>query len=157
MSNEKCVTPSPTNTPPNSSTLESATPGNGSITLTWSNVSAASSYTVFDSLSNSGYGSVGSTSSTSFTVNGLSAGRTYYFVVTASDSAGESNYSNDLSQMVHTSTPPQPPANLSATPGNAEGALSWNTSDGATGYTITYSNNGTSHAIGTTSTYKYYI
>ena len=153
MSNEKCLTPTSSSTIPNPPTLETATADNGSVKLSWTSAIGASSYTVFDSLSNSNYGAVSNTFSTSYTVSGLPAGRTYYFVVTAQDNAGESSYSNDLSQRVPSSPPPpQPPTNLSATPGNGNVTLSWSTSDYATSYNITYTNNGSATTANTSDT-----
>src|SRR6185436_11428769 len=82
------------------------------------------SYNVLRSTtSGSGYVSVGTPTATSFTNNtGLTNGTTYFFVVRAVNSAGTSGNS----------------AQVSATPtaGNAQVALSWTASAGATSYDV---------------------
>jgi len=44
---------------------------------------------------------VASTSNTNYTVKSLQTGTTYYFVVTAVNSAGESGYSNEASSVAY--------------------------------------------------------
>jgi hypothetical protein len=74
-----------------------ATPGVGSIGLTWNAVPGAASYNVYQSLTPGGpYTPVqsGVTGSSTFGVGGLATGTTYYFVVTAVRGL-ESRYSNE--------------------------------------------------------------
>ena len=65
---------------------------------------------------------------TSYTDSGLVAG-TYYYKVTAEDAAGNvSAASNEASAAIPDTTPPSPPANLTATGGTAQATLSWSAS-----------------------------
>jgi Fibronectin type III domain len=76
---------------------------------------------------------------TNYTVTGLAAGTSYYFEVTALNSAGEGAPSNEAS--ASPSSPPGPPTGLSATTGNAQVSLSWakpatNGGTAVTGYNV---------------------
>jgi autotransporter-associated beta strand protein len=85
-------------TPPNAPTSVSASPGNGQVSLSWSPVAGATSYNVKRSLtSGSGYGTVTNVVSTSFVNTGLANSTTYYFVVSATNSYGESANSSEVS------------------------------------------------------------
>jgi glycosidase/fibronectin type 3 domain-containing protein len=79
--------------------------GNSTVSLAWSNVSGANSYNVYRSpLSGGGWVKANSApiTSTNFEDTGLENARTYYYVVTAVDSAGnESQYSNEVSALPH--------------------------------------------------------
>lgn len=75
--------------------------------LAWSALTDATSYRVYDSTISGGpYSAVGTTTTTGYTVTGLANNITYYFVVTALDSNGESGYSNQVStiRVAHTFT-----------------------------------------------------
>ncbi len=61
------------------------------INLSWSAATGAASYTIYKSTSSSnGFTGAGATAATSFEMTGLSADTTYYFNVTATNSAGTS-------------------------------------------------------------------
>lgn len=83
-------------TAPAAPTGLAATAGNGQVSLTWNSSAGATSYTVKRSTtSGSGYTNVATNvTSTSYTNTGLTNGTTYYYVVTASNSAGTSGNSN---------------------------------------------------------------
>lgn len=123
---------------PSAPTGLTATAGNASVSLSWGASSGAMSYAVRRSTtSGSGYASIASTSSTSFTDTGVSNGTTYYYVVTASNSAGTSGNSSQASATPSGGvTTPAAPTGLTATAGNASVALSWSASSGATSYTL---------------------
>ncbi len=77
----------------------SAAPGNASISLTWSTSTGATAYTVLRSLTNgSNYSQIATNvASNSYVDSGLSNGTTYYYVVTAFNTAGSSGDSNQAS------------------------------------------------------------
>ncbi len=88
-----------------------ATAGNGQVTLSWNASSGATSYDVLWSTSSSGPFSSTSTTSTPYTVSGLTNGTLYYFEVEAVNSSGTSAASNEVS-----ATPTAPSFSLSASP-----------------------------------------
>jgi hypothetical protein len=76
-----------------------ATPGNGTVSLTWSAATGATSYTVFQSLSSSPADTspvLKGITTVSATVSGLANGTTYVFYVAAADAGGLSAPSNDV-------------------------------------------------------------
>ena len=116
-----------------------ATAGNAQVALTWTASSGATSYTVLRATVSGGpYTSVATgVTTTSFTNTGLSNGTTYFFVVRAVNGAGTSGNSNQASATPTAGTMvPPAPTNLTATAGNAQVALAWTASSGATSYTV---------------------
>ena len=117
-----------------------ATPANQQVMLSWSPSTGADSYNVYYSTTNgvtkaNGTRISGITSPT-YTLTGLTNGTTYYFIVTAINTGGESPASPQAS-----ATPVLlPPTNLAAAPGNARVSLTWTAALGATSYNIYYSN-----------------
>jgi len=95
MNAKSGVTP----TIPSAPTGLMATAGNAQATLSWSAVSGATSYTVKRSTSSGGpYTNVATNVTTpSYTNTGLTNGTTYYYVVSASNSAGQSANSAQVS------------------------------------------------------------
>jgi fibronectin type 3 domain-containing protein len=113
-----------------------ATPGNAQVSLSWTASSGATSYNVKRATVSGGpYTTVGSPTTTLFTNTGLTNGTTYYYVVTAVNAVGESGNSNQASATPQGGAPPAP-TGLTATPGNAQVALRWNASAGATSYRV---------------------
>jgi fibronectin type 3 domain-containing protein len=135
--------------PPSAPTGLVATAGNTQVMLAWTASTGATSYNVKRSTtSGSGYQTVGSPATTSFTNTNLTNETTYYYVVTAVDSAGESGPSSQASATpTAPAQPPPAPTGLTATPGNAEVTLAWNASTGATSYHVKRSTtNGSGYA-----------
>lgn len=119
--------------PPSAPTGLSATAGNQQVSLTWAASSGATSYKVKRATASGGpYTTVVSPTGTSQTDTGLTNGTTYYYVVSAVNSVGESANSSQAS-----ATPgvvPAVPTGLTATAGNQQVSLSWTASSGATSY-----------------------
>jgi fibronectin type 3 domain-containing protein len=115
-------------------TSVAATPGQWTAALTWAAASAASSYNVKISNSTSGpWKTVGTTTSTAFTVTQLSGNVLYYFVVSYTYADGESSNSLYVSAKP---TAPAGPIGLKAAGGNASATLTWTSSAGATSYAV---------------------
>lgn len=86
--------------PPASPTSLIATAGNATVGLGWSSVSGANTYTIKRStVSGTGYApiSAGAVSGTTYSDTTVTNGTTYYYVVTAVGSGGESGNSNEAS------------------------------------------------------------
>jgi len=93
---------------PDAPTGLSATAGGTQVVLSWSPSTGATNYSVKFSTTNGGpYTTIGSTATTSYTSTGLANGTTYYYVVSAVNSFGESTNSVQLS-----ATTTVPSANL---------------------------------------------
>ena len=112
-----------------------ATAGNQQVALTWNASSGATSYNVGRATTTGGpYTTISSPTTTSFADSTVTNGTTYYYVVSAANSAGTSANS---SQVTATPTaPPAAPTGLTATAGNQQVALTWNASSGATSYNV---------------------
>ncbi len=139
-----------------------ATPSSGQVTLTWSPVSGVTGYKVYKSTSSniSSFTLVNSTTITSYTVPGLTNGTTYYFVVTAVNSAGQSNASNEAyATPAAPLTAPAPPTGLVANAGNTQVSLTWNASAGATSYEVyeATTNGGPYSSVNVTSNTNYTV
>jgi cellulose 1,4-beta-cellobiosidase len=106
-----------------------ATAGNTQVSLRWNASAGAASYNVKRGTASGGpYTIVASLSSTSFTDIGLTNGTTYYYVVTAVNSAGESGNSSEVNatpQAVSTAPPTALSANATK-PGSI--TVRWNQS-----------------------------
>ena len=126
-------------TPPPAPTGLTASAGNAQATLNWSASSGATSYNVKRSTTSGGpYTTVATgITTTSFTNTGLTNGTTYFYVVSAVNSFGESGNSNQASATPQAAqTPPPVPTGLSASAGNGQVTLNWNASSGATSYNV---------------------
>ncbi|MBO9599303.1 MAG: fibronectin type III domain-containing protein, partial [Cohnella sp.] len=107
--------------------------------LSWTASTGATSYTVKRAATAGGpYTNVATAvTTTSYTDTGVTNGTTYYYVVSASNSAGSSANSAQVSATPTATTQvPAAPTGLTATAGNAQAALSWTASTGATSYTV---------------------
>jgi fibronectin type 3 domain-containing protein len=87
-------------TVPSAPTGLGATAGNAQVTLSWTASSGATSYNVYRGTTANGESTTAiatGITTTSYTNTGLTNGTTYYYKVTASNSAGTSGYSNEAS------------------------------------------------------------
>ncbi len=82
-----------------------ASPGDTTVSLTWSAVMGASTYTVKRSTTSGGpYTQIGTTNTPSYTDTGLTNGTTYDYVIVASNSFGDSPLSSQASATPQTMT-----------------------------------------------------
>jgi fibronectin type 3 domain-containing protein len=132
------VSATPTAPAPSAPTGLTAAGGNAQVILSWTASVGATSYNVKRSTTNgSGYQTVSSPTTNSYTNTGLTNGTTYYYVVTAVSTAGESGNSNQASATPAAAPqPPSAPTGLTATGGNAQVSLAWNANTGATSYHV---------------------
>jgi hypothetical protein len=132
-----------TTTIPAAPTGVMATAGNAQVAIAWMASSTATSYHVKRGTASGGpFTQVSAPTSTTFTDTGLTNGTTYFYVVSALNSAGESANSTAASaKPTAPSQPPPPqappiPTALVATAGNAQVSLAWAISSGATSYHV---------------------
>jgi fibronectin type 3 domain-containing protein len=109
--------------------------------LTWSASSGATSYNVKRATISGGpYTQLGASTTASYSDTSPTNGTTYYYVVSAIDSAGESANSAQVSALPVATAPasgiPPVPAGLTANSGNTIVSLTWLASSGATGYHV---------------------
>src|ERR1700735_3041433 len=113
-----------------------AAPGNAQVVLSWMASSGATGYNVQRSTSSGGpYTQISLPTATNFTDTGLTNGTKYFYVVSASNSVGQSANSAQVSA-TPTLPPPASPTGLAATAGNVQVSLTWNASSGATSYHV---------------------
>lgn len=123
--------------------VDQTTTPDGKVLASWTAVAGASGYKVYYGTQSGSYSNYTTTSTTSLLINNLTVGTTYYFTVTAYDSAtgAESGYSTEVSITPQDTTPPLAPTGLIETDFACEGKafLSWNTnSDDTKGYKVYY-------------------
>lgn len=141
----------PVGTRPLPPTGLTATPDDGAVALSWSAVSGAVSYRVYRSAVSGGpYQQIASQSAPSYVDTVVVNGATYFYVVTAVTSGGESSASNEA---VATPTArPTAPLNLTAVAGDGEVYLSWSASTRAAAYEVWRSANGAAFVLAATTT-----
>jgi len=129
------ATPNAQSMAPAAPTNLTATPGNAVVTLTWTASAGATGYNVKRATSNGGpYTQLAAPSSNAYTDSSVTNGTTYYYVVSAINSTGESANSAQVSATP--SAPPPAPTNLTATAGDTQVSLTWSASSGATSYNV---------------------
>ncbi len=112
----------------------------GQVSLDWSAVTSASSYTVYwDNATgiSSSSTAITSVSTDNYTHSSLDNGSIYYYKVAAVDS---DNIAGSLSSEVSAATPLPTPDNLSVSGANNTITLTWNSVSGATSYTLFWDN-----------------
>lgn len=124
-----------------------ATGGTRQVTLTWRAVSDATSYNVYYSASSTGVtkanGILIANVSSPAVFGDLTAGITYFYIVTAVNSAGESLSSVQVAAttLTDTATPtiPAPPGGISASGGAEQATVSWSAVSDAASYNLYWS------------------
>jgi fibronectin type 3 domain-containing protein len=115
----------------------SATAANAQVNLSWSAGSGASAYYVKRSTTSGGpYTQIAAPAATNYTDNNLANGTKYFYVVSAYNSYGQSSNSAEVSATPTAPPPPTAPTGLTAIAGNAQVALNWSASSGATSYNV---------------------
>ncbi len=123
------------NPPPVPTGLAATAVSSSQINLSWNSSSGATSYNVKRSTTSGGpYTTIATgVTPTSYSDTGLSAGTTYYYVVSAVNGNGESANSTQASAI----TVPSAPTGLTAsTVSSSQINLSWNASSGAASYNV---------------------
>jgi fibronectin type 3 domain-containing protein len=97
-SSEYSANTSGTGTAPATPAGLAATAGNGSVALSWTASAGATSYSIYRGTASGGEGTtpVATTTTNSYTDTGLTNGTTYYYKVSASNSAGASAQSGEV-------------------------------------------------------------
>lgn len=107
--------------------------------LSWTAVDGSTSYSLKRATTAGGpYESIATgITGTKYADTGLTNGTTYYYIVTAVNSAGESNPSNEASATpFKPETKPEAPINLTAVGWDSKVDLTWNATEGASNYTV---------------------
>ena len=135
----------PVPTVPAAPTAVTATGGTNQVTIAWGVVNSASSYNIYYATTSGVTKATGTkiTNATTPTVQiGLAAGTTYYYIVTAVNSTGESAASVQTAATTLTSVPtptaPVAPVGVTAVGSSNQATISWPAVSGATSYNIYY-------------------
>jgi fibronectin type 3 domain-containing protein len=133
-----------------------ATGGANQVALAWTAVSNATGYNIYWSTQpgvTSQNGTKISASTNSYLQSGLSAGTTYYYVVTAVNSTGEGSASSQASAttgQAPVATAPAAPTGVTATAGTKQVTVAWSPVSGASSYNVYWSTSaGVTPATGT--------
>lgn len=120
---------------PPAPTALTASPGYGSVDLTWSAVPQAAGYRVQRANTPGGpYTTIGELIEASFSDTSFTPGTTHYYIVSAVSGSGL--LASDSPEIAVTTLQLLPPSALTVTPGFTTNTLSWNAATGATSYYI---------------------
>lgn len=120
--------------------------GAGQVTISWESVGNATGYNIYYATSTGvtiDNGTKISAVTTPYVQTGLTAESTFYYIVTAVNSAGESVVSEQVSATTNVSSPvvvaPTAPTAVTATGGANQVTLAWSAVTGATSYNVYWS------------------
>ncbi|MBW4056738.1 MAG: hypothetical protein HIU83_15330 [Proteobacteria bacterium] len=138
------ITPIPT--VPDAPAAVIATGGTNQVTLSWGAVSTATSYNVYYATTSrvtKANGTMISSTTSPAVQTGLAAGTTYYYIVTAVNSAGEGAASVQVAATtladVPSPTVPMAPTNVAAIGGANQATITWPLVSGAASYNVYWS------------------
>jgi uncharacterized protein (DUF1800 family)/fibronectin type 3 domain-containing protein len=139
LSSEATATPAPAAPPPAAPTGLTATPGDKQIVLAWTAVTGAATYNVYRGTTSGAEAATAiatGITGTTFTNTGLTNGTTYFYQVSATNAIGTGDKSAEAS--AKPAPPPLLPAptGVTATPGNTQNVLAWNSVTGAVTYNV---------------------
>jgi subtilase family serine protease len=120
--------------PPPAPTNLTATPGDTTVSLSWTGSSGATSYSVYRGVASNSEGSTPiatGITTTSYKDTGLTDGTTYYYKVTATNSAGNSGVSNEASA-TPIATVLSITSGPTATPSRTSASIQWTTNVAST-------------------------
>ncbi len=125
----------------------------GQVTLSWTTVPSATSYSIERSPDGSTWSALGTSLSAAYTDTGLPLGTHFYYRVKATNASGSSAFTTTLDVL----TPPAAPTLTSVTPVSATKiTIAWASVPGATSYQLERSlNNSTWTSLGTTASPTY--
>jgi fibronectin type 3 domain-containing protein len=151
-SNEASATPTAAAAPTNLT----ATGGAGKVTLNWTASTGATGYYVYRGTA-TGQESATALNTTALTTTtyvdaAVTAGTTYFYKTSAIPAAPGTPPKSNEASAAPTGAPPNPPTNLTATPGVGQMSLSWTASTGATSYKIYRSTTAGNETLVTTPT-----
>ncbi len=140
-SDEVSATPAAAGAVPSTPTTVAATAVDEEVAISWDTAPGATSYRIYmhtsTGVSKATFTEKRTITTTSYTWTGLTNGTTYYYVVTAKNDYGESAESDEVSATpAAAGTAPSTPTAVTATPGDQEVAISWDSVSDATSYTI---------------------
>lgn len=112
-----------------------ATAGNAVVNLSWTAGSGATGYYVKRSTSSGSETQIASVAATTYADTSVTNNTRYFYVVSAYNAYGTSGNSNEVNA-TPSAPAPAAPTGLNATASNAQVALAWNASTGATSYNV---------------------
>ncbi|MFH1231110.1 MAG: fibronectin type III domain-containing protein [Planctomycetota bacterium] len=128
----------PTGTAPSAPTGVTATAGDKEIIINWNSVTSATSYNIYWSTTlgvNKTSGTKINNATRPYTHTGLTNETTYYYVVTAANSDGESSVSSEVNATPSVTLLPAP-TGITATAGDKKITINWDIVTSATSYNI---------------------